>query len=178
MSTRVRGSPRSDRLFTLAKRPLSRWGSRRPQAASDVSRCVSCSSHCLCFANHQSIALLALTLLACIVSTKRDTEQCFTSFFFLLQPGSLLGWRGWQLAHIAHSLGIAPSNVSCFPLNNSTVQTGATPLYIACQNGHKDVAVALIGAGANVDSATSVRICVTTPQHCFFPPRSCAHLPG
>ena len=35
-------------------------------------------------------------------------------------------------------------------------QTGATPLFIAAQGGHVEVVRALLGAGANVEAATTV----------------------
>ena len=36
-------------------------------------------------------------------------------------------------------------------------QTGATPLYIACENNHVDIVGVLSAAGANVDLAIEVR---------------------
>lgn len=38
-------------------------------------------------------------------------------------------------------------------------QTGATPLYIACENNHADIVGVLLAAGANADLAIEVRQC-------------------
>ncbi len=40
----------------------------------------------------------------------------------------------------------------------STVQDGATPLYIASHNGHTDVCTALLAAKASVDAAAQVSL--------------------
>ena len=40
-------------------------------------------------------------------------------------------------------------------MNKATTDDGATPLYIACQNGHTSIVEALLGRDADVNKATT-----------------------
>ena len=49
------------------------------------------------------------------------------------------------------------------PLTPPMQQSGATSLFIAAQNGHKDTVLALLQAGASVDAKEEVRGALVSP---------------
>ena len=57
------------------------------------------------------------------------------------------------LIHIAKC---GPLPMLCAVISFSHVQDGYTPLYVACQNGHKQIVNFLLENGANVNLTTTV----------------------
>ena len=55
------------------------------------------------------------------------------------------------LIHIAKC---GPLPMLCAVISFPHVQDGFTPLYVACQNGHKQIVIVLLESGANVNLTT------------------------